>query len=136
MTPAPPRDTERVRNPLLIVDGANVVGSIPDGWWRDRVGAARRLRDTLVPLAESGLDVTGAGVPIDIVLVVEGKASGLRGTAGVDVVAAPGEGDDTIVELAEAATGRTCVVVTADRELRDRVRAAGAEVVGPRTVYP
>ena len=37
--------------PLIVVDGANVVGSVPDGWWRDRRGAAERLRDALVPLA-------------------------------------------------------------------------------------
>ncbi len=38
----------------IIVDGANVVGSRPDGWWRDRAGAALRLRDELVPLAIDG----------------------------------------------------------------------------------
>ena len=41
--------------PLLIVDAANVVGSVPDGWWRDRAGAARRLRDALRPVAGDGL---------------------------------------------------------------------------------
>ena len=40
---------------LLIVDGANVVGSVPDGWWRDRRGAAVRLRDRLRPMAADGL---------------------------------------------------------------------------------
>jgi 8-oxo-dGTP diphosphatase len=39
----------------IIVDGANVVGSRPDGWWRDRAGAAVRLRDQLEPLALDGL---------------------------------------------------------------------------------
>lgn len=122
--------------PLLIVDAANVVGSVPDGWWHDRAGAAERLRDALVPLAEVGLDVTGGG-PIEIVLVVEGAARNVRSVAGVRVVAAPGSGDDTIVELAENAADRPrVVVVTADRELRTRVRATGADVTGPRTVYP
>ncbi|MFD6553192.1 NTP pyrophosphohydrolase, partial [Streptomyces sp. NPDC058398] len=55
---------------LLIVDGANVVGSVPDGWWRDRRGAAVRLRDRLAGLAEAG--VPGHPGPLDIVLVVEG----------------------------------------------------------------
>jgi hypothetical protein len=41
--------------PLVVVDGANVVGSVPDGWWRDRFGAAERLRDSLVPIASSGV---------------------------------------------------------------------------------
>ena len=48
---------------------------------------------------------------------------------GVEVVQAPGERDDTIVAVAEA--NRDGVVVTADRELAERVRTANAEVVGP-----
>jgi 8-oxo-dGTP diphosphatase len=39
----------------IIVDGANVVGSRPDGWWRDRAGAAVRLRDELAPLVTGGI---------------------------------------------------------------------------------
>ena len=46
------------------------------------------------------------------------------------MVHAPGEGDDTIAAI--AATHGKVVVVTADRELAERVRATGAEVVGPR----
>jgi rRNA-processing protein FCF1 len=60
-------------------------------------------------------------------------------TPEVRVVAASGSADDTIVELVAAEHtrgGRRCVVVTADRGLRARVQAFGAEVVGPRTVYP
>ena len=41
--------------PLLIVDAANVVGSIPDGWWRDPAGATERLRDALTPVVAAGL---------------------------------------------------------------------------------
>ncbi|MGW2544789.1 hypothetical protein ACWC5I_28915, partial [Kitasatospora sp. NPDC001574] len=41
--------------PLLLVDAANVVGSVPDGWWRDRRGAAERLRDSLTGIADGGL---------------------------------------------------------------------------------
>ena len=48
---------------------------------------------------------------------------------GVQVVHAPGDGDDTIATIAGA--NRDVVVVTADRELADRVRATNAEVVGP-----
>ena len=33
---------------VLVVDGANVVGSRPDGWWKDRAGAARRLHEALL----------------------------------------------------------------------------------------
>lgn len=119
---------------LLIVDGANVVGSVPDGWWRDRRGAAERLRDRLVPLAGSGLPDAGAPGPVEMVLVVEGRARGVESVPGVRVESAPGSGDDLIAELARGAGDRACVVVTADRELRRRVEAYGARCVGPRTV--
>ncbi|MFJ7150785.1 NTP pyrophosphohydrolase [Streptomyces sp. NPDC100445] len=125
-----PLDTPLAPAPLLvIVDGANVVGSRPDGWWRDRRGAAERLRDRL---AERGLP--GRTEPVEIVLVVEGAARGVAPVPGVRVEAAPGSGDDRIVELAEEGAGRTRLVITADRELRRRVTALGAEVAGPRTV--
>ncbi len=119
---------------LVIVDAANVVGSVPDGWWRDRRGAAERLRDRLAGSAAHG--VAGQPGPVDLVLVVEGAARGVEPVPGVRVEAASGSGDDRIVELASSghAEGRPCVVVTADRELRRRVEAYGARCVGPRTV--
>lgn len=119
--------------PLLVVDGANVVGSVPDGWWRDRAGAAARLRDALVPVATGGLP--GLPPPLEVVLVVEGAAREVPSVTGVRVEAAPGSGDDAVVALVRAAApGRRTAVVTADRALQVRVRAAGAEVVGPRSV--
>ncbi|MEU4493603.1 NTP pyrophosphohydrolase [Streptomyces sp. NBC_00210] len=118
---------------LVIVDAANVIGSVPDGWWRDRRGAAERLRDRLAGFEASGLP--GHPGPAEIVLVVEGAARGVESVPGVRVESAPGSGDDRIVELvAEREPGRPCVVVTADRELRRRVEAYGAECVGPRSV--
>ncbi|PWR16246.1 hypothetical protein DKT69_06765 [Micromonospora sicca] len=122
-------------SPLLVVDGANVVGSRPNGWWRDRAGAAARLRDALVPLAERGVPPELAP-PVEVVLVVEGAARDVPGVPGVRVVSAPRSGDDTIVELVAAAPDRRRVVVTADRELRARVAALGAEVHGPRWLRP
>ncbi|MGW0599063.1 NTP pyrophosphohydrolase [Streptomyces sp. NPDC002776] len=117
---------------LVIVDAANVVGSVPDGWWRDRKGAAERLRDRL---AADG--VPGRPGPAEIVLVVEGAARGVSSVAGVRVESAAGSGDDHVVDLvAGRADGRPCLVVTADRELRRRVAELGAEVAGPRTVRP
>ncbi|GFH37829.1 NTP pyrophosphohydrolase [Streptomyces pacificus] len=117
---------------LLIVDGANVVGSVPDGWWRDRRGAAERLRDRLVPLAGEG--VRGHPGPLEVVLVLEGRARGVGDAPGVRVEDAPGSGDDRVVELVREHAGRSVVVVTADRGLRERVAALGAGVVGPRAV--
>ncbi|GGW56068.1 hypothetical protein GCM10010381_46770 [Streptomyces xantholiticus] len=126
-----PMDTLPV---LLIVDGANVVGSVPDAWWRDRRGAAERLRDGLVGVAAEGID--GWPGPLEVVLVVEGAARGVGPVPGVGVVSAHGSGDDLIVDTVQAAAGRTCVVVTADRELRRRAEAHGARCVGPRAVRP
>ncbi|RMI37698.1 PIN domain-containing protein [Streptomyces triticirhizae] len=120
---AAPGPVDPGRAPLLLVDGANVVGSVPDGWWRDRRGATERLRDRLAGLA-------GFGEPV---LVVEGAARGVASVPGVRVVSASGSGDDAMVELVRATEpGRRCLVVTADRELRGRVRELGAEVWGPR----
>ena len=97
----------------LVVDGANVVGSRPDGWWKDRPGAARRLHERLLV----------ADLPHDeVVLVLEGAAKGgvPAGTdAHVRTVHAPRDGDSEIRRQAEraAAAGRTVSVVTADRAL-------------------
>jgi hypothetical protein len=126
MTSAPPP------LPLLVVDAANVVGSVPDGWWKDRRGAAERLRDRLPVYADEGID--GLPGPVDLVLVVEGAARGVESVPGVRVVSAPGSGDDRIVEVVAERASEECVVVTADRELRRRVEEHGARCVGPRTV--
>jgi 8-oxo-dGTP diphosphatase len=83
----------------IIVDGANVMGSRPDGWWRDRAGAARRLRDQLTGLAAGGVAALPESVhapPLDrwypdFVLVVEGAA---RPVAAAHAAGSPGRGDD------------------------------------------
>lgn len=50
---------------VLIIDGANVIGSRPDGWWRDRPGAARSLHQKL----------SIADLPQnEVVIVLEGEA--------------------------------------------------------------
>ncbi|RUL94897.1 hypothetical protein [Verrucosispora sp. FIM060022] len=121
--------------PLLIVDAANVVGSRPDGWWRDRAGATARLRDTLVPLGGQGVPPE-LPPPVEVVLVVEGAAREVPGVDGVRVVSAVGSGDDAVVELVAGAGDRRRLVVTADRALRDRVTVLGAEVYGPRWLRP
>ncbi|KJK39535.1 NTP pyrophosphohydrolase [Streptomyces variegatus] len=116
---------------LVVVDAANVVGSVPDGWWRDRRGAAERLRDRL---ASEGVPAVSG--PVEIVLVVEGAARGVESVPGVRVSSAPGSGDDHIVEVVASAGDRAVLVITADRELRRRVGELGAEVAGPRSVRP
>ena len=123
----------------IVVDVANVMGARPDGWWRDRAGAAVRLHGEVAALTASGRVVLPgeAGPPPEFVMVLEGaaNAAGPRIAAGapaerVAVVHAPGHGDDTIMAVVRDLSGRR-IVVTADRELRDRSTAAGAEVRSP-----
>ena len=120
----------------LVVDAANVVGSRPDGWWRDRAGAARRLAGSIVAVLVSrpedlvelldgttprsaetaGSDLGTAAVQVHLVL--EGAANAVEDLPThplLDVVHAPADG---------------VRVVTSDAELVRRVRALGADVEG------
>jgi len=118
----------------LIVDVANVMGSRPDGWWRDRTGAATRLLGRLAALpgvALTGPD-GGSVTCTEVVGVVEGQARDVPAPDGVRVVRAPGSGDDALVDCVEGlVAGNTpALVVTADRGLRDRL-PEGVAVAGP-----
>lgn len=135
------------RRAVLVVDGANVVGSRPDGWWRDRAGAARRLHDRLLrPDPETGgADLAPYAAPGEVVLVLEGRArEGVPADAldpgdgtgwRVRVVHAAGSGDDAVVEVVagvrEQLPEAAVEVVTADRGLVARVEELGASVRRP-----
>ena len=111
-----------------VVDCMNVVGSTPDGWWRDRKGAIRRLIE--------GLDAFAASTGDEVTVVVDGRSFELE-AENVDVVFAPTRGrnaaDDEIARMVAAAPDpHALTVVTSDRELVERVRAHGAEVVPAR----
>ena len=111
---------------MLVIDAANVIGSRPTGWWRDRPGAAQRFTERVRATVRAGR----LEPPVTLVLEGQAKAGADEGVVdGVEVVHAPGEGDDTIAHLAGA--HQDVVVVTADRQLAERVRAVNAEVVGP-----
>jgi hypothetical protein len=130
-----------------VVDVANVMGARPDGWWRDRAGAAARLGREVAELA-------GRETGTAYVLVLEGQArpaaalieAHIAETQMIDnvpisvrIVSAAGAGDDTIVDvvaeiigvLDDGAGDASCLVVTADRELRRRCEALGATAAGP-----
>ena len=117
----------------IIVDGMNVIGSRPTGWWRDRDRAKRELIATLQDFAEAtaaSLTVVLDGRPL------HGLPEGAHGT--VNVLYAPRRGrdaaDDRIVELVEADDKPAgLVVITSDRALRERVELLGARVVGSST---
>lgn len=128
-----PRVRAAMRRAVLIVDTANVMGSRNDGWWRDRHGAATRLRDQIDVLEGMPLAPFDVAFP-DLLMIVEGKARGVGDGKQVTVIDSPAEGDDTIVDTArERADPEADVyVVTADRELRRRCTAVGASVLGPK----
>lgn len=124
---------------VVVVDAANVVGSVPDGWWRDRRGAAERLRDRIDALAVTGVRPGFLGLPETVVpgldrahpewiLVTEGRARGIAAAPHVTVIDAPELGDDTIFAQTTAlrASGADVTVVTSDAELKNRVAGAGA----------
>lgn len=119
---------------VVVVDVANVMGSRPDGWWRDRAGAATTLLARMPALVGRAIELPDGSpaVVARIVAVVEGRATDAAAPAGVDVIAAPADGDTTIVEVAAAAAdaGERVLVVTADRGLRARLPEP-VEAVGP-----
>jgi predicted RNA-binding protein with PIN domain len=111
-----------------LADASNVIGSKPDGWWRDRDAAARRLIDALREFAEAeGEDVT---------VVLDAGPSEWAGRDGpLEVAIAPRRGrdaaDDEIARLLDVDPDPASIrVVTSDAELAARARAHGAEVVG------
>jgi hypothetical protein len=117
---------------VLLVDAANVIGSRPNGWWRDRAGAARTFVGQLRVAAVSG------SIDPPVVVVLEGKArdGADEGTSGgVTVVHAAAGGDDTLVDVVRQAEGSPVTLVTADRGLRRRAEELGAEVIGPRRLW-
>ena len=134
-------------DPHVIVDAANVVGSLPDGWWRDRRGATARLIRRIDPLAAVGVPAGFADLPGEHWwptwhVVTEGAARGARTTArgagttargagttatsAVEIIEAPGSGDDAIAALAGSLdkAGASVIVTTADRELQRRCEHA------------
>jgi len=144
---------------VAVVDVANVMGARADGWWRDRAGAALRLCREVIALAGRGDETAGAWVLVlegqarQAVTLLEEDSSLEEETAPVAdwvplpadeaptadaispvrLVSAPGSGDDAIVGVVAETIGRdeSCLVVTADRELRQRCEELNASVVGP-----
>ncbi len=118
----------------VVVDVANVMGSRPDGWWKDRAAAATKLLASMPGLVGRAVPAPdGEQVVIEqVVAVVEGAAKAVTEPAGVTVVRAPRDGDSTIASTAQqyVEAGARVLVVTADRGLRARL-PDGVVVAGP-----
>ena len=112
---------------MLLVDGMNLIGSRPDGWWKDRTEAMRLMAWELRAFAED----TGE----DLTVVFDGRpiASVLRGH-GIQVQFAPGGANaaDRRIErlVGDHDNPGEITVVTSDKALSKAVTAAGASVVG------
>ena len=131
-------------DPVVVVDAANVVGARPDGWWRDRSGAAARLVAALSTLNESGWPADALGLPHEMwwphtVVVLEGEAKRMPPAEhpfAPDLVLAPADGDSAIVaHVASLRAPAQAIVVTSDRELGEKVRALGAAVASPAALW-
>ncbi|BDZ47393.1 NUDIX domain-containing protein [Naasia aerilata] len=127
--------------PTLLVDVANVMGSRPDGWWRDRAGAAGRVLGGLSALAGAGMPSADFGLPGSVwwprvAAVLEGEAKAAPDQPDVEIVRAPRDGDGAVVDFVGSSDAPERVtVVTADRGLRDRVERLGARVLGPGRLW-
>ena len=112
---------------MLLIDAANVIGSRPTGWWRDRPGAARDFVERVRSAVGDGR------IDGPVVVVLEGAARrGVdAGTAsGVSVMHAAGSGDDTLLDVAADASGQV-TLVSADRALCQEAESLGASVERP-----
>ena len=108
-----------------LVDAMNVIGSRPDGWWKDRHGAMERLVDQL----ERWADATGE----DVTVVFEGRPKPPISSEAIEIAHAsrPGQNaaDHEIVRLLrDELDPEDVLVVTSDRELADRVQELNAAV--------
>jgi predicted RNA-binding protein with PIN domain len=106
-----------------IVDGMNVIGSRPTGWWHDRPGAMQQLVHELQALDEP------------VTVIFDGRPFPVQDAGDVDVRFASRRGrnaadDDIAALVAGAPDPGALLVVTSDGELAARVRASGADVVG------
>src|SRR3954470_11285602 len=110
-----------------IVDGNNVMGSRPDGWWRDRRGGERRFGERREPLPGAREE--------PVTVIFDGRAHDAGGGSRVAVRFARRSGRDAADDDGAAVVARhphpaSLTVVTSDGALAERVRAAGGEVVG------
>ena len=127
---------------VVVVDVANVMGSRPDGWWRDRQGSAAGLLTAFghLPGVHTASPDGGELRIARVIAVLEGAARGASAPSGVQLVEAERDGDSAVVtvvqELASVAMTSSgpmpsVLVVTADRGLRARLPLS-VRIAGPQ----
>lgn len=133
MTSSDPETPEAV----LIVDGNNVMGAVPDGWWRNRPAAIRRLHARLACHQSQAIHQGQAAQRVLLVLDVPQPdlPAGVHDNVEVQYPQRRGRdaADDRIIEILNELDGADTTVITSDRALADRARAFGAAVVGARS---
>jgi uncharacterized protein YaiI (UPF0178 family) len=112
-----------------VVDAMNVIGSRPDGWWRDRAGAIERLVDRVERWAEEGEE--------RVTVMLEHEPREEISAARVEVAWARVGGANAadreiLTRLPAWLEEDEVVVVTSDRDLKAKAIAAGAAVIPSR----
>jgi uncharacterized protein YaiI (UPF0178 family) len=112
-----------------VVDAMNVIGSRPDGWWRDRAGAIERLVAQLERWSEGGEE--------RVTVMLEHEPPRPLGAERVEIAWASSGGADAadreiLARLPDWLAGDEVTVVTSDRDLAAKARAAGATVTSSR----
>ena len=119
----------------VLLDTANVLGSRPNGWWKDREGSTGALLTSLAATLPRTVELPGGqyGWLTRIEAVLEGRARGaVVDDPRIPVIVADGSGDDTLAEQARLG-GDLTALVTADRGLRDRLPES-VQVLTPSAV--
>jgi predicted amidohydrolase len=112
-----------------VVDAMNVIGSRPDGWWRDRTGAIERLVGQVDRWAEGGEE--------RVTVMLEYEPRREIGSERVEIAWASSGGANAadreiLARLPAWLAEDEVLVVTSDRDLAAKARAAGAEVESSR----
>jgi 8-oxo-dGTP pyrophosphatase MutT (NUDIX family) len=127
--------------PVLVVDAANVVGSRPDGWWKDRPAATERLADRLARLVTEGVPAGDLHLPHthwwpSVRLVLEGtarEASAER--SGLIIERAHEDADSAILDYLGGEPAPDAVLATADRALAAEAERRGATILSPSRLW-
>jgi predicted RNA-binding protein with PIN domain len=109
-----------------LIDGMNLIGTKPDGWWNDPDRAMVRLAEALAEYSRSTGD--------EVTVVFDRQPRDFPAIDGVRIVFASRKGrnaaDHEIEKMVEAdPSSATLRVVTSDKRLKEKVEGFGARVI-------